>query len=167
VIRSLLTLAVVLPGFLLALIPYVLPYLGQIAGTLIVLLFGAVAHLVLRARASKARHIALALASAARTGFLFVEAKVAPQLRGPDGKLPTDAQALAKAAAVAAALDYLRTQALGDLKKAYGKTDDELATELGVQIDQLAQQMPTGPVTAEKVIVTLPSGVRLVKPAGS
>jgi hypothetical protein len=162
-----LTLAVVFPAFLLALVPYVLPYLSEAAVFLITVLFLSLTHLVLKMRASKARHAALAIAAAARTGFLFVEAKVAPSLRGPDGKLPADAQALARAAAVAAAMDYLRGQALGDLRRSFGRTDEELAAELGVKVDQMAEAMPTGPVAAEKVITTLPSGGKLVKLAGT
>lgn len=139
------TLAVDWAAPLVALMPFIGPYLGDVAVALIITLGGGLGGLLMHLRASKARHAALALAAATQRGFLYVEAKVAPVLRGPDGKLPPNAQGLARQAAIASGLDWLRTQAAGDLRKAYGKTDEQLAAELGEKVDALATAMPSGP----------------------
>jgi hypothetical protein len=163
-----------LTGFLAWLVPMVLPYLAPAAAALTLALFGWVVRLLLKAKASKARHAGLSLASAARIGFLYVEQQVAPALRGPDGKLDPQAAEKCREAAVKAGLDWLGHSALSTLKAEYGKSDAEIAAELGVMLTAEADAHPSAPAADSapaptlKVVVPRPSGVGvIVKPAGA
>ncbi len=171
-------LALALPAFLLALAPYLLPYVGPAAAALTVALFTLAARaLVLHAKASRARHYALALMESARVGVLYVEQAVAPTLRGPDGKLSPVAGERAKTAAVTAALDWLRLQGLGAVKSALGLTDDQLAQQLGIQVEAQVATLPSSSLPAaptERLVNPLtqaqpgePGPHVVVKPAGA
>lgn len=136
------------------------------------------ATLTAKAPAGAPRHAALAILEAARVGVGYVEQKVAPTLRGQDGKLSPEAQNAAKAAAIQAALEWLGMQGLDTAKAAWGLTDEQLLKQLGVAIEAEVASGPakapgvapvpieeaTGP--AEKEIRTAPSGRPIVAVAG-
>jgi hypothetical protein len=152
-------------------VPYLLPYAGQIAVMLIVALFGLIAKLLLKLKDGKVKHASMAVTDAVKEGFIFVEQQVAPTLRGPDGKLSPEAGQMAKAAAVSAAIEYLTKHGIDNVKAALKKSDAELEADLGVALDKLAEAKPSNESavvrTSEKIIVTLPSGTRVVKPVAS
>jgi hypothetical protein len=153
-------LAIALPAALLALLPYVLPYVGPVVAALTVALFGWLARMLYQyGKASRARHYALALMESAKTGVLYVEQAVAPTLRNSDGTLSPDASAKAKAKAVEAAMDWLRLHGLASVKTALGLTDEQLAAQLGIQVEAAVAQLPpsAAPVApSEKMVTPLP-----------
>lgn len=161
---STVVLATALPAPVLALLTNLfVAYAPSILGAAVVALCGLVARLVVRIRGGAARHAALALTDAGRLGALFVEAKVAPALRGADGKLDPEAAQKAKTAGLAAAMEYLSTHGLEDIKAALGKTDAELEEDLGLKVELGAASLGGGnAITPDRTVVTLPSGRRLV-----
>lgn len=106
------------------------------------------ATLTAKAPAGAPRHAALAILEAARVGVGYVEQKVAPTLRGQDGKLSPEAQNAAKAAAIQAALEWLGMQGLDTAKAAWGLTDEQLLKQLGVAIEA---EVANGPAKAPSV----------------
>ena len=132
---------------------------------------------VAKAPAGVPRHVGLVLLEAARVGVGYVEQRVAPALRGEGGKLPPEAQKLARDAALKAGLEWLSMQGLDELKKAWSLTDEQLERQLGVAIEAEVASGParapsvapapieaTGP--AEKELLTAPSGRPVVGVAG-
>jgi len=156
-----------IPSVITALVPFVLPYVGPALAALIGLLFAAVVKLLVKVRNEKIKHAGLALADAAKKGFIFAETKVAPALRGPDGKLSPDAGAQVKVAAVAAAMEYLKDNAIDDVRAALKKSDADLELDLGEHMDVIASNnVSSSPSAIAGTVVTLPSGAKLVVPGG-
>jgi hypothetical protein len=150
-------LALAVPSFITgALLHLGLAYAPQIAVCLIAALFSALVGLLVKIKNTKARHAALAVADAAKAGVLYVEARVAPALgTGPD------AAAKAKGAAIGAALDFLKSHGLGDIKADLGKTDAELEADLGLKVQDhqsgavaiLAAAGPIAPAPAPVLVL--------------
>lgn len=162
----------VIPAFLVALVPVLAPYVLPVLGMVGCALLGLVVREVLaHMKASKARHYLLAILDAGKVGATYVEQKVAPSLRGPDGKLPPNAASAVKEQAISVGLDWLRGHGLETVKDALQLSDEELAQRLGVAVESaVAQMAPSAPALTEKVVEKLPQGGAggpnvLVKPA--